>query len=138
MSPWDRGTGGPGTSSARRASGVLYMNLLAGEAVWQPCCVKQTGTSEFRARSGQRHRREHHLVLDEGAWSALVLTLERGAGLRAPLGFSHEVRSRGFADDRLFIGELAILHLLSQKSLEVVGEGDIHGDSWNRVLFKLP
>src|SRR4051794_7039427 len=92
MSPWDRGTDCPGVSSARRASVVLYMNLLAGETVWQPRRVNQTGTSDFRARSGQRHGGEHHLVLDEGAWGAPVLTPDRGAGLRVPLGCSREVR----------------------------------------------
>src|SRR5262245_18079119 len=108
MSPWERGTVCPGASSARRASVVLYMNSLSGEAVRQPRCVIQTGSSDFQARSGQRHRGKSHLVLEEGAWRAMILMLDHGAGLRALLGFSREVRSQGFVDDGLFIGELAV------------------------------
>jgi hypothetical protein len=53
--------------------------------------------------------------------------MDRDAGTRLKIRFFREVRSQSFADDRLFVGELAGLNPLSEKPLEVVGDGDIHG-----------
>jgi hypothetical protein len=53
--------------------------------------------------------------------------LGKGAGLRALLSFSScEERSQGFADDGLFIGELAVFDLLSKKPLKILSESDVH------------
>jgi hypothetical protein len=52
--------------------------------------------------------------------------LGKGAGLRALLGFSYEERSQGFANDGLFIGELAVFDLLSKEPLKILSESDVH------------